>query len=129
MMVYRNEVKHIITPADKAALMARLRVVAKPDPHAGPSGQYAIRSLYFDTPTDKALREKLSGVSHREKFRIRYYNHDTNLIHLEKKSKLAGLGNKQSANLTAQEAQKIVDGDLEWMLSSRHGLSDRTVQL
>ena len=31
-----------------------------PDPHA-PGGQYRIRSLYFDTPSDKALREKLNG--------------------------------------------------------------------
>ena len=34
---------------------------------------------------DKALREKLDGVSRREKFRIRYYNLDPSLIHLEKK--------------------------------------------
>lgn len=93
----------------------------RPDKYAV-DGKYFIRSLYFDTPTDMALREKLDGVSQREKFRIRYYNHNTDLIHLEKKSKLAGLGNKQSAKLTAQEAQKIVDGDLEWMLTSKHGL-------
>lgn len=117
-MVYRNEVKHIITPADKAALIARLRVVARPDPHAGPSGQYAIRSLYFDTPDDTALREKLSGVSRREKFRIRYYNGDPSLIHLEKKEKEGGLGRKRSAPLTAGEAQRIVDGDTLWMAAS-----------
>ncbi|MBR5536405.1 MAG: polyphosphate polymerase domain-containing protein [Clostridia bacterium] len=93
----------------------------KPDPNAV-DGTYFIRSLYFDTPTDTALREKLDGVNRREKFRIRYYNHDTAVIHLEKKSKLSGLGNKQSAPLTARQAQQIVDGDLEWMLSSPHGL-------
>ena len=93
----------------------------KPDPNAV-DGKYFIRSLYFDTPTDTALREKLDGVNRREKFRIRYYNHDTTVIHLEKKSKLSGLGNKQSAPLTAQQAQQIVDGDLDWMLSSPHGL-------
>ena len=117
-MVYRNEVKHIITPADKAALCARLRVVAKPDPHAGPSGQYTIRSLYFDTPTDKALREKLSGTSQREKFRIRYYNGDLSHIRLEKKEKQGGLGRKLSAPLTTEEAQRIVDGDILWMATS-----------
>ena len=40
----------------------RLRAVAKPDPHAV-DGIYLIRSLYFDDHTDKALREKLDGVS------------------------------------------------------------------
>lgn len=93
----------------------------QPDPHAI-DGRYLIRSLYFDTPADTALREKLDGVSRREKFRIRLYNHDPGLIHLEKKSKLAGLCNKQSTVLTSRQAQKIVDGDLDWMLLSEHGL-------
>ena len=99
----------------------RLRAIMKPDPNAV-DGKYFIRSLYFDTPTDTALREKLDGVNRREKFRIRYYNHDTTVIHLEKKSKLSGLGNKQSAPLTARQAQQIVDGDLDWMLSSPYSL-------
>ena len=54
-------------------------------------------------------------MSRREKFRIRYYNGNTSCIHLEKKSKIAGLGRKDMADLTAQQAQAIVDGDLAWM--------------
>ena len=117
-MVYRNEVKHLITPADKAALCARLRVVAKPDPHAGDGGQYRIRSLYFDSITDKALREKFYGISEREKFRLRYYNGDTGLIRLEKKEKRGGLGRKLSEPLTPEEAQRILQGDTDWMAVS-----------
>lgn len=116
-MDYRHEWKHMISYSDQLILRQRLGAVMQPDPYAV-NGKYWIRSLYFDTPADTALREKLDGVSRREKFRIRYYNQNTGLIHLEKKSKLAGLGNKQKAVLTAQEAQKIVDGDLDWMLSS-----------
>ena len=41
---------------------------------------------------------------------------------MEKKSKIGGLGNKQSASLTAEEAQWIVDGKLEWMLHSERPL-------
>ena len=51
------------------------------DPHAV-GGKYFVRSLYFDTPTDTALREKLDGVNRREKFRIRYYNHDKEARHV-----------------------------------------------
>ncbi len=116
-MDYRHEWKHMISYSDQLILRQRLGAVMQPDPYAV-NGKYWIRSLYFDTPADTALREKLDGVSRREKFRIRYYNQNTGLIHLEKKSKLAGLGNKQKAVLTAQEAQKIVDGDLDWMLFS-----------
>lgn len=93
----------------------------EPDPHAT-GGKYLIRSLYFDTPEDTALREKLDGISRREKFRLRFYNHDPSLIHLEKKSKLAGLGCKESADLTAQEAQRIIDGDILWMQQAQQPL-------
>ncbi len=114
---YRHEWKHVINYADLLAIRASMRAVAQSDPHAI-DGKYLIRSLYFDNLDDKALREKIDGVNMREKFRIRLYNCDPSVIHLEKKSKRNGLGTKYSANLSAEEAQKIVDGDLDWMLDS-----------
>lgn len=116
-MQYRHEWKHEISFSDLLAIRQRLRAVATLDPNAV-GGKYEIRSLYFDTPTDRALREKTDGVNRREKFRIRLYNYDTSFIKLEKKSKLNGLGTKASASLRAEEAQKIVDGDLLWMQDS-----------
>ena len=117
MVQYRHEWKHELSFQDYLILRQRLRAVMEPDPHAV-DGRYFIRSLYFDNLDDKALREKLDGVNRREKFRMRYYNGDPSLIHLEKKSKLDGLGTKFSADLTAAEAQKIVDGDLDWMMAA-----------
>lgn len=117
MTDYRHEWKIEVSGTDLLVLRQRLSCVLKPDPHAV-DGQYLIRSLYFDTPEDKALREKLDGVSRREKFRIRYYNADTSCIHLEKKSKLAGLGRKDMAVLTPEQAQSIVNGELSWMAGS-----------
>ena len=114
---YRHEWKHEISYADLLAIRARLRAIMQADPHAK-DGRYLIRSLYFDNASDKALREKTDGVNMREKFRIRYYNNDPSVIHLEKKSKLNGLGTKFSANLTREQAQAIVDGKLDWMLDS-----------
>ena len=118
---YRHEWKHELNYLDLLSIRARLRAVMEPDPHTI-DGKYYIRSLYFDNPNDKALREKLDGVNLREKFRIRYYNGDTSLIHLEKKSKVNGLGTKFSARLSAEEAQAVVDGDIDWMLASEHPL-------
>ncbi len=91
-------------------LRRRLSAVMKQDVHAV-DGKYLIRSLYFDNSSDKALREKIDGVNVREKFRIRYYNNDTALIHLEKKSKTNGLCLKESASLSFEQAQAIANGD------------------
>ena len=114
---YRHEWKHEITYSDLIAIRQRMTAIATPDPHAI-DGKYLIRSLYFDNLDDKALREKIDGVNRREKFRIRYYNLDPRIIHLEKKSRLNGLGTKYNANLTQEEAQKIVDGDIDWMMDA-----------
>ena len=113
-MNVRHEWKHEINYTDTVALRQRLGAVMQHDCH-GENGRYLIRSLYFDTPADTALREKLDGINSRDKFRIRLYDLDPGLIRLEKKCKRNGLGSKASAPLTAAEAQSIVSGDREWM--------------
>lgn len=120
-MNLRHEWKHRLSPADLPILRARLGAVMIPDPHAV-GGSYHIRSLYFDTPADTALREKLDGVNVREKFRIRCYNKDFSLIHLEKKWKANGLGTKEKARLTPGEVRAILSGDWDWMPRSQDGL-------
>ena len=116
-MQFRHEVKHEITHHDLLILRQRLRAVMQPDSHAV-NGRYEIRSLYFDNLDDKALREKLDGINVREKYRIRFYNHDHSGIHLERKFKRGGLGYKETAGLTAEQARSIAGGDVEWMRSS-----------
>lgn len=113
-MQYRHEWKHEINASDLLALRQRLTAVAKTDVHAM-GGVYQIRSLYFDTPADKALREKFDGVNRREKFRIRCYNGDTTFIRLEKKSKLNGLCAKESVRITDTETAALLAGDTLWM--------------
>ncbi len=115
-MKYRHEWKHEICYGDMSGLRSRLSVLTVRDVHSV-NGKYEVRSLYFDTLTDKALREKLDGVNIREKFRIRYYNGDLSFIRLEKKSKVNGLCLKESEPLTAEQVQAILDGDLKWMRS------------
>lgn len=117
-MVYRHEMKHIITPGDAAAIRANLSAVATLDPHAKEKGHYCIRSLYFDDPLDTALHEKLDGVNERRKFRIRYYNDDLSYIMLECKIKRDGVGCKPQARLTVEETEKIIRGDIDWMPAS-----------
>lgn len=115
-MRYRHEVKHEISRADRLILRGRLAAVMKPDPHAV-NGEYVIRSLYFDTPTDRALREKSDGVSEREKFRIRLYNGDTSFICLEKKSRVNDLCRKDSERITPETVRALLNGDFSVLKS------------
>ena len=108
---YRHEWKHEISWSDLISIRQRLRAVAESDPHAV-EGRYLIRSLYFDNLNDKALREKVDGVNRREKFRIRYYNGDPfSVMHLEKKSKLNGLGTQGQARTAGGEKQAERSGN------------------
>lgn len=116
-MQLRHEVKHEISNHDMLILRQRLQAVMKPDSHAI-NGKYEIRSLYFDNLDDKALREKLDSVDIREKYRIRLYNNDQSIIRLERKFKRGGLGNKTLVNLTPEQAQAIVEGNVAWMATS-----------
>ena len=114
-MQFRHELKFEINMADMVTARARLKAVCKYDSNTkSADGKYFIRSLYFDNPNDKALKEKLDGVRDREKYRIRYYNGDTSFIRLEKKVKRDRLGYKQAAKLTVTEAQALANGDFEW---------------
>lgn len=120
-MQYRHEWKHEINYADMPPLRSRLRAVMKYDKHTE-NGIYKIRSLYLDSPGDKALREKIDGVNMREKFRLRLYNGDTSFICLEKKSKLNGLTSKESCIISKDEAQMTVNGEIDWMIKSERAL-------
>lgn len=113
-MKFRHEFKHVITNHDYIILNNRLSNILQTDKN-GDNGKYNIRSLYFDNIYDTVLREKINGVNNREKFRIRSYNNDYDFIRLEKKSKINGLCNKVSDILTAEEVEKILDNNIEWM--------------
>jgi len=115
---FRHEIKHYINAGDCLLLRRKLRCVMKTDSNAGPDGSYLVRSLYFDTPADKALMEKIDGVDNREKIRIRLYNHDDLFIKLEKKIKVNGLTAKFSANITKEQCKDILNGNIEWMKNS-----------
>lgn len=113
-MQYRHEWKHEINYGDRLVLLTRLSAVMQRDLHAI-GGSYRIRSLYFDTQEDTALREKIDGVNCREKFRLRCYNGDTSFIVLEKKSKLNGLCAKENCRISEEETRKLLQGDTAWL--------------
>ena len=119
---FRHELKYYINTADYLTIKQRLSAVAETDGHVNENGTYKIRSLYFETPTDRVLKEKVDGLNNREKFRIRMYNDDTSFIRLEKKTKINGFCNKIDAPVTQEQCRRLIDGDTSWMKESEYAL-------
>lgn len=111
----RVELKHEITKMDCFLLRHNLQHMMKPDPHAGPNGKYLLRSVYFDNFADKVVTEKKEGFYRRDKFRVRLYDHNTDFINLEKKSKMNNLCQKQKCRITAEEYERMRHDDIGWM--------------
>lgn len=103
----RHECKYLISTADARLLKLRLKHIMEPDSHAGPTGRYTIRSLYFDDPLHSAYYEKMDGICLRSKYRLRIYNYTLNTIKLEKKEKLGNLTRKTAQTVTKAQAKVL----------------------
>ena len=103
----RHEYKYLISAADAKLLKLRLRHIMELDPNTGKSGQYTIRSLYFDDLNHSALDEKLDGICLRSKYRIRMYNYDPQFLKLEKKEKLGSLTRKTAQTIGLRDALRL----------------------
>ena len=103
----RHEFKYLISAADARLLKLRLKHIMEPDPHAGASGRYTIRSLYFDDFSHSAFYEKVDGIDFRSKYRLRVYNYTLKTIKLEKKEKLGNLTRKTAQTVTRDEAKAL----------------------
>lgn len=109
---FRHENKYRINAKHEGVLYVKVKGLLRQDIHAGQSGSYQIRSLYFDDIHDTCLSDNLRGKDPRSKFRIRYYDDDISYLRLEKKLKYRGLGQKESCRLTEEECRTLMRGDI-----------------
>ena len=108
---YRHELKYLISAAQIEILKSRIRGVMLPDPHAGASGVYTVRSLYFDDCHDRCYYENENGNDPRSKYRIRIYNSGTGRISLERKKKERGKTLKESVLIGPEQARQLMQGE------------------
>lgn len=120
--IYRHEIKYRISLRERELIRLRLGELLLRDPHAGASGIYKIRSLYFDDYWNSAYYEKIMGSSPRRKYRIRVYNDDDSVINLERKIKSDNYISKQSAKLTRQDTDDILIGKYNFLLNKEQKL-------
>lgn len=122
---YRQEIKRLLSPAQRLLLEQRIRAVMPRDFHSGNDGCYSIRSIYFDTVTDRAYTEKEAGIAEREKIRIRFYNYQDDLIKLERKEKHKNLIHKDSMTISRETADAIMCNDFSSLPGYCDPLSDQ----
>lgn len=116
----RHEIKYYINYREYIGLRQRLSVIMQTDKYSDKNGSYHIRSLYFDDVFDSALYEKNYGIFRRQKFRIRIYNKSSSVIKLERKRKYDKYICKESASLTRNEYNKILAGDVDFLVASNN---------
>ena len=107
----RHELKYFIHPTEVEALRIRLRAGLRMDAHCRGGRPYNIRSLYFDDIDDSAYFDKVNGVMHRDKYRIRIYRHSDAEIFLERKRKMGDLIQKSSVQITRRLCEQLISGD------------------
>ena len=119
--VFRHELKYVINTRDREIIKARLSPLMELDTHAK-NGHYKIRSVYFDDYWNTAYLDKMRGVQHRKKYRIRFYDDDDSRINLECKTKNGRYIYKRSALLTKEETDGILNGSYEFLLRKNNDL-------
>jgi hypothetical protein len=108
---YRHELKYICTDTDMELIERKIRNLMHADAHADESGQYVIRSVYFDDYSRSCFYENENGIDPREKFRIRIYNCSDQRISLEKKQKKNGMTGKRSCEVDRETCMRMLRGE------------------
>jgi len=111
LSIKRQEYKYFINNADVYKLSTILESLMKLDKNADfKTKEYTVTSLYFETPNDDDLNEKLDGLLIREKHRIRLYNHSHSAIKLETKKRNGTVIAKDSTQIEINNALDLVNG-------------------
>ena len=108
--VFRQEKKYLISMEEFYRAGGQFGALLHEDPHNGAHG-YRIRSLYFDTLSDRDFHEKEDGVELRRKLRLRLYDPRGDFAMLEMKQKQGMYQKKRSLRLARADAQRVARGD------------------
>jgi hypothetical protein len=116
--MYRNELKFIINAHQKELMANKLRNLCQQDSFSDAAGGYLISSLYYDDYNQSAFFDKTNGVKDRKKFRIRVYNYQSDVIKLERKIKREKLTEKSHLQISKEEYDQLVHGDVSFLSHS-----------
>ena len=111
LKVYRSEWKYYISLGEYFYLKELLENIMTKDPNMKKTGQYYIRSLYFDSLDNIDYMTKINGVENRKKIRLRIYDTDTDKVKLEIKNRSNSYMLKESLTIGRDDALSMIHGD------------------
>ncbi len=114
--VMRNERKFLLSLEEFYRVSGYFSKILMEDPHNGWDG-YTVRSLYFDTPTERDFYEKEEGLEVRRKLRLRIYHPGDPFAVLEMKQKQGANQLKRSLQICREDARELTRGRYEALLN------------
>ena len=119
LKLFRQEFKYYIAENKLSSLRQSLGQLMSIDENSvNNSKTYTITSIYFDTPFEEDFEEKVDGIKSREKFRIRIYNNNFDVIKFESKKRVETVIQKTSATISKEDASALCSGDFSPLLKS-----------
>lgn len=112
---YRHELKYFVDLHEYEVLKSVLKRLLKQDANCRDSGDYWVRSLYFDTMNNSSYYDKVNGLASRKKIRLRTYGTSDEPIKFEIKHKENEFIRKESIIITREEAKKVLKKDYSFL--------------
>jgi len=125
----RKELKYYIRPTEYLLLRERLKRIIKRDGHNLTNKGYKIKSLYFDTLTNKCYYEKQAGIEQRKKIRLRIYSLNDQKVKFELKKKINEIIIKETATITKKDAEKVQEGNFECLLQYKNNVLNKIYKI
>ncbi len=122
--VFRKELKYLIDHKTSLLLQQELSKIMHRDAQ-GDNGCYFIRSQYYDSLQDNDLWDNLDGLYEKSKIRLRIYSLNATTVKLEYKCKNGDNGVKYSLPITREEALRMEQGDVSFLLNYDSELATR----
>jgi hypothetical protein len=118
--MYRNEFKFFVNTYQKKLMTNKLINLCQRDSFSDVDGGYWVSSLYFDDYNQSAFYDKVNGIRDRKKFRVRVYNYQSDVIKLERKVKREYATKKSSIQISKEEYEHLVGGDVSFLRKKDH---------
>lgn len=113
--VLRTERKYRLSVVTAGRIRAKMSHCLELDANCRGQRPYVVRSLYFDTWTNRDYAEKSSGLENRQKIRLRTYGQG-GVVKLEWKRKQGAKQRKQSLLIPPGDVPRFAAGDYRPLL-------------